>query len=1081
MRPFWPPTKTTSLQEMTVMKPERIFARCLAILTLLFLPLAISAQTTTSTIEGTVKDSNGALVAGAQVKASSSTLAVERTAVTDAEGFYRIVALPAGNYTVAVTQSGFASQSSTVELTLNRTQKLDFNLQVGQVGTAQVTVTDVAPLIEPTASATGATVTPKQIAELPVNGRNYLDLLQLVPGTAINRQANPDSDNANPILGERGGNNNFLIDGHPNKDSVTGGPAAQFNQETIGEFQVLTTGYKAEFGQASGAIVNVITKSGGNQFHGAGSYFHRNDAFDSSNSLDPTKTDPPALTRHDGSFAIGGPIIKNKMFFFGSAERISEDRVIDFSYPNLQNAVVNQQLQNLESSFDDPTKNRETRLFLKLNEQFGIHSLSQEANYTNGNTTNFAPLSAGNSLPSTRSNLGSRNLLLAFGDTMLLGDAGDPWIVTLRGTYRDEPSDIRPAHPETNGGSTIVLYTVPALFVPGDLPTFNVGNNNTRSFLDQKYTGLTAHAAKRFGDHEFKFGWNFLRTKVDGAESRFIRNQLYATLADFQAFAPIYAGIQLPAELGGATPADDEIHLRNTYNAVFVQDDWRLRKNLTLNLGLRWERDSEFEANRNFSPRLGVAWAINPKTVIRGQLGVFYDQFRLGTARRVPPFGGANQTQGQVVLYPRGLYGSPSYVSSIALLALGSGPCFSNQFVGNLTDAQITNGNLRCTFPGRTALPMVGVDRLNNVVAPGHAPIPANSIITVDTIQSLTGLTPDQYLTQANAAIGFPGFFTWGPSGLLTNRVIPATGAPNTLQDIDQTPHTLGFSVGFQREIGTDMVVEADYHHREIRDMLGQHLSNLAFRSRVSGRSFDPPNSPATTSFGPYYKGVYDAIVIAFNKRFSNRYQFGASYAYSKATDNNLGINTNPSDNFIGVAPVVTEAPTATCAGGTNANGPYTACNGRFVAAAGTFVNGPDLDKGPSDLSLDHVFQANGLVALPWGFQISGIFRAQSGFHYSKLSAVFIDPDGDGSTNSIDTSLGRNGFTAPPFVNLDLRFGKQFKFRERYQFDIFYEMFNVFNRQNPASINAQPAANLFGTVQQVLPGREGQIGLRFSF
>jgi hypothetical protein len=87
--------------------------------------------------------------------------------------------------------------------------------------------------------------------------------LQLVPGTAINRQANPEGDNANPILGERSGNNNFFIDGQPNKDTVTGGPAAQFNQETIAEFQVLTTGYKAEFGQASGAIVNVITKSGG--------------------------------------------------------------------------------------------------------------------------------------------------------------------------------------------------------------------------------------------------------------------------------------------------------------------------------------------------------------------------------------------------------------------------------------------------------------------------------------------------------------------------------------------------------------------------------------------------------------------------------------------------------------------------------------------------------------------------------------------------------------------------------------------------------------------------------------------------
>jgi hypothetical protein len=137
--------------------------------------------------------------------------------------------------------------------------------------------------------------------------------LQLVPGVAINRQST--GDNSNPVLGERSGNNNFFIDGQPNKDTVNGGPAAQFNQETIAEFQVLTTGYKAEFGQASGAIVNVITKSGGNEFHGVGSLFHRNEAFDSSNSLDPTKTEAPHLRRFDYSLRQGGLSGKTRSSF----------------------------------------------------------------------------------------------------------------------------------------------------------------------------------------------------------------------------------------------------------------------------------------------------------------------------------------------------------------------------------------------------------------------------------------------------------------------------------------------------------------------------------------------------------------------------------------------------------------------------------------------------------------------------------------------------------------------------------------------------------------------------------------------
>ena len=296
-------------------------------LTLFMLHLLSSgatAQTTTSTIEGTVKDPRGEVVAGAQIKASSPSLATERTTTSDENGFYRITALPAGTYTLTASGTGFANSTlGSVELTVNRTLTLDVQLEVGKVQ-EQVNVTAETQLIDSTSSATGTTVTPRQITEYPVNGRNYLDLLQLVPGVAINRQSS--GDNANPVLGERSGNNNFFIDGQPNKDTVNGGPAAQFNQETIAEFQVLTTGFKAEFGQASGAIVNVITKSGGKAYHGVGSLFHRNNGFDGNNSLDPAKTEAPFLHRFDYSLALGGPVIKDKVFFFGSSERITENR-----------------------------------------------------------------------------------------------------------------------------------------------------------------------------------------------------------------------------------------------------------------------------------------------------------------------------------------------------------------------------------------------------------------------------------------------------------------------------------------------------------------------------------------------------------------------------------------------------------------------------------------------------------------------------------------------------------------------------------------------------------------------------------
>jgi hypothetical protein len=240
------------------------------------------------------------------------------------------------------------------------------------------------------------------------------------------------------------------------------------------------------------------------------------------------------------------------------------------------------------------------------------------------------------------------------------------------------------------------------------------------------------------------------------------------------------------------------------------------------------------------------------------------------------------------------------------------------------------------------------------------------------------------------------------------------------------------------------------------------------------------------STFGPFFEGKYDGLVVSLNKRLSNRYLFGASYTYAKATDNSLGIGSNPTDQFIGIAPVVTEPCPASdpgCTPQTNANGSFISRNGNFVEAAGTFVNGPDLDKGPSSLALDHIFQVNGLVNLPWQFQIGGIFRAQSGFHFSRFDALNRDPDGNGNFNGIDFTAGRNAFTAPPFVNFDMRFSKQFDIGERVKVQLLFEFFNLLNRQNPSAIQNREniASEPFGSTTQVLPGREGQIGFRISF
>jgi hypothetical protein len=866
---------------------------------------------------------------------------------------------------------------------------------------------------------------------------------------------------------------------------VNGGPAQQFNQETIAEFQVLTNGYQAEFGQASGAIVNVITKSGGNDFRGVGSLFFRDDALDASNSLDETRTDPLPLDRYDYSVAGGGPIVRDRAFFFGSAEHIDEDRQLDFAYPDTGSAVVNQLLRDQEAPFDVPTETSETRLFAKFDQQAGRHQLSQQVNYTDGEVRSFLPLSQASSLPSARNDTDTTRLLVAFGDTALLGDQANPFVLTLRAAFRSEDSETRPSQTTLTGATLFNPYdsrcTPATCLIFGNLPTVSFGNLRTASNLDQQYTAFNASLNKLVGSHDLKAGMNYLKTEADGVEARLQQNQLFSTTDDFARFGAATAGVYLLADAGGLTPRDDEIHLSNNYTALFVQDDWRLRDNLTLNLGLRWDYDSEFEATENFSPRVGASWSVTPKTVLRANFGIYYDQFRLGLARNVPAFGGTDQRNVQYLVFPRGFYGSPSFVSSIALLSGLPGGCFSNGLVGNLTDAQITAAGVPC--PVAPGVPFIGVDRLNRVVAPGRQPVPANTVITADNVQSLTGLTPEQYANQASAAIGRPaGYFVFGPTGLLTNVIIPAQLRPTAVDESFETPHTLGFNVGVQRELAADMTLAIDYFHRDIRNLLGLRSANIAFESRVLGRRFLPPftQGPIRT-FGPFYEGTYDSVIVDFRKRFSHRFSLAASYTFTDATDNSLGIDTSPSDSFIGTVPAVTEPST----GRSNTNGAFVRANGTLVQEAGTFLNGPDRDKGPSDLTLDHILQINGLVELPYQFQISGIFRAQSGYHFSSQPAtgVLVDPDGDASVNGIDINPGRNAFTAPAFVNLDLRFSKRFDITSRVKADVLFEFFNVFNGQNPAAVGRREgiATQPFGEAIQVLPGREGQIGFRIEF
>jgi len=1064
-------------------------ALCFAIFLVLgFLGSPLLLAQTTSTVQGTVTDKQGLAVSGAELRLSGDTIGTSRTTTSDSAGDYVFQNLPAGVYELTVTHAGFATNSlKNLDVTINRTLTLNVQLEVGRVDQV-VNVSAELPLLETNSSSTGATILPQDIGNMPINGRNYLDLLQLVPGVAIYRQADLNSDNATPILGERANNTGFLIDGLPNENELAGGPAAQFNQDTIAEFQVITTGYKAEFGHSSGGVVNVITKSGGNDLHGLASVYFRNSALDSSDisgqtsaTSIPGQSEPPYLLRWDYDAAAGGAMVRDKAFWFASAEGIHENRQLNFVPP----PNTPQFLLNNEETFNEPTTDREARAFVKFDQVLGNHHLTEQMNYTNVHVNSTNPLSASTSLPSTRTNRGDRNLLLGFSDVVTFGNSGSPFILNLRGQYRDEPTLASPAHPQAGPDTIFNLFSAfntGGIF--GDLGQFNYGATFTPSTLEQKYGTFGANLAKTINRHTIKFGWDFEHTHVDGVEANAQQNQLFSTEADYLQFGPVDAGFFLLLNIGGLTPQANDIHLRNNYDGFWIQDDWKVAHNLTINGGLRWDYDSAFDKKNNFSPRIGFAWSVNPKTVVRGSFGLFYDHFRLGLVRDVPGFGGADIRESQPLSFPRLFSGIPTIAPALF------GLCLSQ----TETDAQLLTQPDFCIPPNALGpgspgeRSKFGVDHLNKVVAPGHAPIPTNSVVNIGNVQQLSGLSPIDYLTAADAAIGAPSnFWEWGPFGALSFNVFSPSNFPVTIDPSFATPYTRSYTFGVQRELGNDWVMSADYYHKDIVNILGVRETNLPFAARIanSGGGLTQVNG-----FGPWYGGTYNAGILSFEKRISKRYSLGGSYAYVSENDDALNSNLDtgaingggfPTDSFRGIVPVVTDPGSSTCPSKTNASASFTACNGNFVPKAGIFYNGATLDNGPSDFALRHTFELHGLVQLPWKIQFSSLFRAQSGFRYTAGAKVPIDQDGNGNFDGRDLQTGRNAFSAPPFVNMDLRVAKTWVVRDRFRIQGLFEFFNLLNNGNPAAIQGNQSVVGFGTISQRLPGREGQVGLKFEF
>src|SRR3954466_7712949 len=285
------------------------------------------AQQTTGTIMGRVLDEQKAAVPGVTVTAKNQSTGFARNGLSDSEGVYRITGLPVGAYTLSVDLSGFQVQTRTVQVNVSETITADFDIHVAKVA-ENVTVTADTPLVDTTSSAVGGLVDTRRVENLPLNGRQFANLAITIPGVGLGFHADPTkSTQYSPqINGGNGRNINYQIDGGDNNDDTVGGLLQLFPLEAIQEFNFLTSRYKAEYGRSNGGVMNIVTKSGTNQYQGSFFELFRDGSMNAKTETEKrSDIDKQDYRRNQFGGSVGGPIVQNRAHFFFAAERTQQD------------------------------------------------------------------------------------------------------------------------------------------------------------------------------------------------------------------------------------------------------------------------------------------------------------------------------------------------------------------------------------------------------------------------------------------------------------------------------------------------------------------------------------------------------------------------------------------------------------------------------------------------------------------------------------------------------------------------------------------------------------------------------------
>src|SRR5688572_21899813 len=594
----------------------------LSILLLVLLPaLSVAQQNVTSgTLSGRIEDSRGAVVCGADVTATHLETNQRLATITDDEGRYRFPYLRTGAYEIKIDAAGFTALTRQLTVTVGQAFDMPVKLDVAGVS-AQVNIGSDVPLVETVRTQITETIRPNEINELPLNGRNYLDLALLVPGVSpTNTGSNQRfaEKSAVPgqgisVAGQRNLYNSFIVDGVSANDDAADLTGTYYSEEVIDQFQVVTSGGIAEFGRASGGVVNILTRAGTNDLRGNVYGFFRNQRFDARNPLAPTKD---LLTQAQYGGTLGGPLRRERTFFFTNFEQTRRNysavitiapaavntinnrlRAVNYPGPLIETGVV-------PASFDT------TNFFIRLDHRInarnhlsGRYSLYHIEAVNSRTVGGLNAISRGSGLNDTDQTVQVTNVTTITSRTI--------------NEARFQFTNSRLAAPVND-------TTGPAVGIAG------VANFGTATFSplarDINLLEVVDNVSTQVGAHSLKAGGGFLYNRL---------NILFPG-----AFQGVYNFTSLNNFLNGNySTYQQAFGVPNQFQSnpnfgVFIQDEWRVRRDLTINAGLRYDvqylPDPIETDKNNIAPRLGIVYAPGDrKTVIRASYGLYYDRIPL--------------------------------------------------------------------------------------------------------------------------------------------------------------------------------------------------------------------------------------------------------------------------------------------------------------------------------------------------------------------------------------------------------------------------------------------------------------------